>query len=86
MNITNREIPLLDQLRTIIETMRNAGKKPLRIHCTWGQLQAIRTELAARGHHMNAADLSIFGIPINLDPAGSGLWVSCISTDENPIK
>jgi hypothetical protein len=48
---------------------------------TWGQLETLRAELGAVGYDLQG-NMSILGIPVQLTPPGSGLWVSCISNNE----
>jgi hypothetical protein len=80
MNVS-REESLLSQLRRIIVTMRDSGRKPMRIYLTYGQLQALKTELMAQLKYdsLNASKMELFGVPLELTPPGSGLWVSCIA-------
>jgi hypothetical protein len=75
---------LLSQLRRIIESIRASGRRPLRIHLTYGQLQAIKNELIST-YKYNAIDahkMELLGIPLQISEPGAGLWVSCISEAE----
>lgn len=78
---------LLNQLRRIIETMRNSGRKPLRIYLTWGMFEALRTELATMHRHaIDPAKMELFDIPLQISEPGTGLYVSCLSHNEEVKK
>jgi hypothetical protein len=78
MNIKNQNETLLNRLREIVSTMRRSGRKPLRIHLTYGMLQALRVEVAAIGGRIDVSNMKLFDIPLQIGEPGSGLWVSCM--------
>jgi hypothetical protein len=74
-------VSILTQLKKIIQAMRATGRKPMRIYCTYAQLMAIRDELRTvyKVDHISAHKMELYGIPLQIAPEGSGLWVSCTS-------